>query len=136
MLIYECIDGLKEAGLPIGGPDFNPYVMLEVHYNNPSSRGGTHLHHTETKLLKMFWSIGNRLGRFVRDQAVVHTSSTEVRRRCHGTRIGVYRQNGHSARTRSLHINRLLSASMHGCGIKKINSIIYTFSLYHHYNNN
>lgn len=25
----------KEAGLPIGGPDFNQYVMLEVHYNNP-----------------------------------------------------------------------------------------------------
>lgn len=33
-------NGLKEAGLPIGGPDFNPYVMLEVHYNNPSIRGG------------------------------------------------------------------------------------------------
>nr|CAG4643081.1 EOG090X0318 [Ilyocryptus agilis] len=28
-----------EAGLPIGGPDFNPYVMLEVHYNNPALRG-------------------------------------------------------------------------------------------------
>nr|CAH0102169.1 unnamed protein product [Daphnia galeata] len=28
-----------EAGLPIGGPDFNPYVMLEVHYNNPPMRG-------------------------------------------------------------------------------------------------
>nr|CAG4641544.1 EOG090X0318 [Eurycercus lamellatus] len=26
----------QEAGLPIGGPDFNPFVMLEVHYNNPS----------------------------------------------------------------------------------------------------
>uniref|UniRef100_A0A6A7FUT6 Dopamine beta-hydroxylase-like n=3 Tax=Hirondellea gigas TaxID=1518452 RepID=A0A6A7FUT6_9CRUS len=25
----------QEAGLPIGGPDFNPYIMLEVHYNNP-----------------------------------------------------------------------------------------------------
>lgn len=25
----------QEAGLPIGGPDFNGYVMLEVHYNNP-----------------------------------------------------------------------------------------------------
>ena len=22
--------------MPLGGPDFNPYVMLEVHYNNPS----------------------------------------------------------------------------------------------------
>nr|CAG4647751.1 EOG090X0318 [Moina brachiata] len=28
-----------EAGLPIGGPDFSPYVMLEVHYNNPTLRG-------------------------------------------------------------------------------------------------
>nr|CAG4650823.1 EOG090X0318 [Simocephalus serrulatus] len=27
-----------EAGLPIGGPEFNPYVMLEVHYNNPTMR--------------------------------------------------------------------------------------------------
>ncbi|XP_050547587.1 dopamine beta-hydroxylase-like [Daktulosphaira vitifoliae] len=25
----------EEAGLPIGGPDFNEFVMLEVHYNNP-----------------------------------------------------------------------------------------------------
>jgi hypothetical protein len=30
----------QEAGLPIGGPDFNPYVMLEVHYNNPERRTG------------------------------------------------------------------------------------------------
>ncbi|KAG7172985.1 Dopamine beta-hydroxylase-like [Homarus americanus] len=29
-----------EAGMPIGGPDFNPYVMLEVHYNNPSLLSG------------------------------------------------------------------------------------------------
>ncbi|XP_063846627.1 dopamine beta-hydroxylase-like isoform X1 [Scylla paramamosain] len=29
-----------EAGLPIGGPDFNPYVMLEVHYNNPRILAG------------------------------------------------------------------------------------------------
>ncbi|GLV45599.1 Tyramine beta hydroxylase [Carabus blaptoides fortunei] len=28
----------NEAGLPLGGPDFNPYVMLEVHYNNPQER--------------------------------------------------------------------------------------------------
>ncbi|XP_069676915.1 tyramine beta-hydroxylase [Periplaneta americana] len=28
----------EEAGLPIGGLDFNPYVMLEVHYNNPERR--------------------------------------------------------------------------------------------------
>lgn len=25
----------KEAGLPIGGPDYNPYIRLEVHFNNP-----------------------------------------------------------------------------------------------------
>jgi hypothetical protein len=31
---------LQEAGLPIGGPDFNPYVMLEIHYNNPERRTG------------------------------------------------------------------------------------------------
>ncbi|XP_050695852.1 dopamine beta-hydroxylase-like [Eriocheir sinensis] len=42
----------QEAGLPVGGPDFNPYVMLEVHYNNPrklSGRvdsSGLALHHT------------------------------------------------------------------------------------------
>ncbi|XP_071521635.1 dopamine beta-hydroxylase [Panulirus ornatus] len=42
----------QEAGLPIGGPDFNPYVMLEVHYNNPSlykgrvDSSGLALHHT------------------------------------------------------------------------------------------
>ncbi|XP_063221967.1 tyramine beta-hydroxylase [Bacillus rossius redtenbacheri] len=28
----------EEAGLPIGGPDFNPYVMLEIHYNNPEKK--------------------------------------------------------------------------------------------------
>lgn len=30
----------EEAGLPIGGPDFNSYIMLEVHYNNPGLRKG------------------------------------------------------------------------------------------------
>jgi dopamine beta-monooxygenase len=30
----------QEAGLPVGGPDFNPYVMLEIHYNNPERRTG------------------------------------------------------------------------------------------------
>ncbi|KAA0188986.1 hypothetical protein HAZT_HAZT006497 [Hyalella azteca] len=29
-----------EAGLPLGGPDFNPFVMLEVHYNNPGKMEG------------------------------------------------------------------------------------------------
>ncbi|NP_001243923.1 tyramine beta hydroxylase precursor [Bombyx mori] len=28
----------KEAGLPLGGPKANKYVMLEVHYNNPELR--------------------------------------------------------------------------------------------------
>ncbi|KOB79082.1 Tyramine beta hydroxylase, partial [Operophtera brumata] len=28
----------KEAGLPLGGPKANKYVMLEVHYNNPQMR--------------------------------------------------------------------------------------------------
>jgi len=30
----------EEAGLSIGGADFNPYVMLEVHYNNPELHQG------------------------------------------------------------------------------------------------
>lgn len=30
----------EETGLPIGGNDFNPYVMLEVHYNNPELQAG------------------------------------------------------------------------------------------------
>lgn len=30
----------QEAGLPIGGSDFNSYIMLEVHYNNPGLRKG------------------------------------------------------------------------------------------------
>ncbi|KAJ8954020.1 hypothetical protein NQ318_004313, partial [Aromia moschata] len=30
----------KEAALPIGGENFNPYIMLEVHYNNPEHRAG------------------------------------------------------------------------------------------------
>ncbi|XP_017029293.1 tyramine beta-hydroxylase [Drosophila kikkawai] len=29
-----------EAGLPIGGPGFNPYVRLEVHFNNPEMKAG------------------------------------------------------------------------------------------------
>nr|CAG4651674.1 EOG090X0318 [Triops cancriformis] len=27
-----------EAGLAVGGPDFNLYVMLEIHYNNPAKK--------------------------------------------------------------------------------------------------
>lgn len=30
----------KEAGLPLGGPNANKYVMLEVHYNNPELKKG------------------------------------------------------------------------------------------------
>lgn len=30
----------ENAGLAIGGPDFNPYVMLEVHYNNEKMESG------------------------------------------------------------------------------------------------
>ncbi|XP_055929694.1 dopamine beta-hydroxylase-like [Argiope bruennichi] len=30
----------EEAGLPIGGPEFSRYVMLEVHYNNPELKEG------------------------------------------------------------------------------------------------
>ncbi|XP_017850836.1 tyramine beta-hydroxylase [Drosophila busckii] len=29
-----------EAGLPIGGPAYNPYVRLEVHFNNPELQAG------------------------------------------------------------------------------------------------
>ncbi|CAH1968308.1 unnamed protein product [Acanthoscelides obtectus] len=28
----------QEASLPIGGENFNPYIMLEIHYNNPELR--------------------------------------------------------------------------------------------------
>lgn len=30
----------KEAGLPIGGENYNPYIRLEVHFNNPDLTGG------------------------------------------------------------------------------------------------
>lgn len=30
----------QEASLPLGGEKFNPYVMLEIHYNNPEHRAG------------------------------------------------------------------------------------------------
>lgn len=30
----------KKAGLPIGGPDYNPYIRLEVHFNNPDILDG------------------------------------------------------------------------------------------------
>nr|WDE40212.1 dopamine beta hydroxylase-like protein [Schizocardium californicum] len=31
----------KEAGVPLGGPGFSRYVVLEVHYNNPDLREGS-----------------------------------------------------------------------------------------------
>jgi dopamine beta-monooxygenase len=31
----------EEAGLPVGGEDFNRHVMLEVHYNNPELQTGS-----------------------------------------------------------------------------------------------
>lgn len=30
----------EEAGLAVGGEEFNPYVMLEVHYNNQEKKSG------------------------------------------------------------------------------------------------
>lgn len=30
----------QEAGYPIGGKEFNPYVRLEMHYNNPGLKSG------------------------------------------------------------------------------------------------
>ncbi|XP_045463674.1 tyramine beta-hydroxylase isoform X2 [Harmonia axyridis] len=30
----------EEASLPLGGPDFNQYIMLEIHYNNPELISG------------------------------------------------------------------------------------------------
>ncbi|XP_060535970.1 tyramine beta-hydroxylase [Cylas formicarius] len=30
----------EEAALPLGGKNFNPYVMLEIHYNNPELKAG------------------------------------------------------------------------------------------------
>jgi len=32
-----------EAGVPVGGPRFSRYVMLEVHYNNPDRIAGKQL---------------------------------------------------------------------------------------------
>lgn len=30
----------KETGLPIGGINYNPYIRLEVHFNNPNKLSG------------------------------------------------------------------------------------------------
>lgn len=29
-----------ETGLPVGGKDYNPFVRLEVHFNNPELKAG------------------------------------------------------------------------------------------------
>lgn len=30
----------KEAGLPVGGTNYNPFIRLEVHFNNPELKAG------------------------------------------------------------------------------------------------
>lgn len=30
----------REVGLPFGGEGFNPYIRLEIHYNNPNTDSG------------------------------------------------------------------------------------------------
>lgn len=34
----------KEAGLPIGGENYNPFIRLEVHFNNPELKTGKKTH--------------------------------------------------------------------------------------------
>lgn len=34
----------KEAGLPIGGTNYNPFIRLEVHFNNPELKTGKKTH--------------------------------------------------------------------------------------------
>lgn len=34
----------KEAGLPIGGANYNPFIRLEVHFNNPELKTGKKTH--------------------------------------------------------------------------------------------
>jgi hypothetical protein len=34
---------IQEAGLAIGGPKFNPFVMLEVHLNNEEEETGSNI---------------------------------------------------------------------------------------------
>jgi hypothetical protein len=38
--VFKCLIMVQEAGLPVGGEEFNQYAMLEVHYNNPERRNG------------------------------------------------------------------------------------------------
>lgn len=33
----------KQAGLPIGGANYNPYIRLEVHFNNPEILDGMYI---------------------------------------------------------------------------------------------
>lgn len=30
----------KEVGLPFGGSNYNPYIRIEIHYNNPNEVAG------------------------------------------------------------------------------------------------
>lgn len=30
----------KEVGLPFGGSNYNPYIRIEIHYNNPDEVAG------------------------------------------------------------------------------------------------
>nr|KAG5699864.1 hypothetical protein BaRGS_034638 [Batillaria attramentaria] len=37
----------EEAGVPIGGENFSPYFLLEIHYNNPKHKKGLRFHVTK-----------------------------------------------------------------------------------------
>ena len=37
IIYFNWVQGLSypiEAGIPIGGPDFYPFIVIEIHYNN------------------------------------------------------------------------------------------------------
>jgi dopamine beta-monooxygenase len=38
--LFQPIEYPPEAGTEFGGPDFYPYFMVEVHYNNPAMMAG------------------------------------------------------------------------------------------------
>lgn len=40
------------VGLPVGGPSYSPYVMLEVHYNNPQHLAG----HVDASGIRIFYT--------------------------------------------------------------------------------
>lgn len=43
-----------EAGLPLGGPMANKYVMLEVHYNNPEMKNGKYKYTCYLYIIKYY----------------------------------------------------------------------------------